>query len=104
MTISIVDTSVLVELLAIPGFRSRHDETLTAFAARSGAGERFLLAVPVILETGNHVAQLPDGGTRRKWAVRFVEFIGKALSGESPDGSPRFGGVGDGKRSGILLG
>jgi hypothetical protein len=83
MTICIVDTSILLELLGVPGFEASHEETIRAFAVRIDAGERFLLTVPAILETGNHVAQLTDGGTRRKWAMRYVDFINRALWRES---------------------
>jgi hypothetical protein len=37
-----------------------------------------------ILETGNHIAQNGDGTMRRKTAIRFVEEVKKAFTGEAP--------------------
>ena len=37
-----------------------------------------------ILETGNHIAQLSDGGHRRKIAERFVKAICDAIDGTAP--------------------
>ena len=48
------------------------------------AKETFLLPLPVLFETGNHVAQIPDGRLRREWADRFVTFAKQALLGETP--------------------
>lgn len=83
MTICIVDTSIVAELLNVPGFTSRHDELLAEFAKRQ-AREQFLLPIAVLVETGNHVAQLPAGHVRRKSADDFVRFASTALRGESP--------------------
>lgn len=84
MTICIVDTSILVELLNLRGLASRHDELVAELARRAAAGERFLLPVAVLVETGNHVAQIPDGGSRRRSADDFVRFATISLHGESP--------------------
>lgn len=84
MTICIVDTSIVAELLNLPGFTSHHDELVAAFAERQARREQFLLPIAVLVETGNHVAQLPDGGARRRSADDFVRFASAALQGTSP--------------------
>ena len=84
MTICIVDTSILVELLNVHGVATRHVETLEQYRERSGARQLFLLPVPVLLETGNHVAGVPDGRLRRAAAERFIELATLALDGGSP--------------------
>lgn len=84
MTICIVDTSVLVELLNLPGLASRHDGMVARFAQRQAAREQFLLPIAALIETGNHVAHIPDGTTRRKSADDFVRFAAASLQGESP--------------------
>lgn len=43
-----------------------------------------LVPLGVILETGNHVAQLGDDNKRRYHAKRFRGQTGKALAGEAP--------------------
>lgn len=84
MTICIVDTSILDELLSIPGWASHHDEVLTAYARRQQKREAFLLPIAVLIETGNHVAQVPDGARRRKAAELFQQFARSVLDGQTP--------------------
>lgn len=83
MTIAIVDSSVLDELLCVPGRTDRHEEALAAFAARQSR-EHFLLPLAVLFETGNHVAQASNGQARRACAERFVQFAQQAIQGELP--------------------
>ena len=84
MTICIVDTSVLVELLDVPGKASRHETTLTEFEQRNAAGEQFLVPVAVLFETGNHIAQVSEGAARRSRAQAFVKLVRSALDGGGP--------------------
>lgn len=84
MSVCIIDTSIVVELLGLPGFSDHHEMHLATFAERAMAKETFLLPLPVLFETGNHVAQIPDGRLRREWADRFVTFAKQALLGETP--------------------
>lgn len=86
MTVCIVDTSILVELLDVPGLASTHAEVVAQFEVRASSSVRqeFLLPLAVLIETGNHVAQARDGSARRGAAERFVEFARSALGGDSP--------------------
>ena len=84
MTICIVDTSILVELLAVPGMTGRHDALVQEYEGRQAAGEQFLLPLPVLFETGNHIAHAPDGHARRGCAERFVRLARDALAERSP--------------------
>lgn len=84
MTICIVDTSVLVELLNVPNMSSRHHEIKELLKQKITENEKLFLPMATILETGNHIAQNGDGTLRRKTAERFKEQIQKALDGESP--------------------
>jgi hypothetical protein len=84
VTVCIVDTSILDELLNVPGRSSQYAETVAAFEARQEEPQRFLLPIAVLIETGNHVAQAPTGDARRKIAKLFVEFARRALTGDSP--------------------
>ena len=84
MTICIVDTSIVVELLNLPGLASRHDGLVAEFEQRQAAREQFLLPIAALIETGNHVAHIPDGTARRKSADDFVQFAVASLHGESP--------------------
>jgi hypothetical protein len=81
VTICIVDTSILLELLNVPNKASQHDEMVDEFETRQAARELFLLPIAVLIETGNHIAQVDDGAARRK---RAVDFARAALEGRSP--------------------
>ena len=69
--IVIVDSSVLLNVLDIPEFNQDKDDVFDEFG---------LLG----LETGDHVADLSDGGHRRHHATRFRDCIHQALQGEAP--------------------
>lgn len=84
MTICIVDTSILDDLLNVPGWAGDHPASVAGFDERQKAREAFLLPLAVLMETGNHVAQVPNGGARRAAAQRFAEFARAALEGRSP--------------------
>lgn len=80
---TLIDTSVLCELLEVPG-KSRHASSVQAeFVARVRAGEQFLLPAATIIETGNHIAQIKQGD-RRAAAERYVAFLTKAAASEPP--------------------
>ena len=84
MTIAIVDTSILCELLAVPGESQQHLAALRMFEDRVRSDEEMLLPLPVLLETGNHIAQATAGDARRRCAETFVSFGRLALAGNSP--------------------
>ena len=84
MTVCIVDTSILAELLNLPGMAEEHEETVASFEARQKEREQFLLPLAALIETGNHVAHLTDGAARRKFAQIFVTFAKAALGGATP--------------------
>jgi len=83
-TVTLVDTSVLCELLQVPG---KCDPTKTASVAaemdrRAEAGERFVIPVTAVIETGNHIAQCD--GDRYRVAGRLVRLLRLAIGGEAP--------------------
>ncbi len=84
MTICIVDTSILDELLNVPGKANHHVETLKDYEAKQKGREQFLVPVAVMIETGNHIAHASEGDVRRSRAEAFVEFVRRALDGTSP--------------------
>lgn len=85
MTICIVDTSVLLNVLAFPGFASSRKAVVADLKAMIENGETdLLLPFAAVLETGNHVARLTDGGERRRAAELFVQEVRKAFAGEAP--------------------
>jgi hypothetical protein len=80
--VTFIDTSVLCELLNVPGKNERHETVLADFKSRDEAGEQFVVPITAAIETGNHIAHAE--GDRRTAAERFVDFILKASKGDSP--------------------
>lgn len=82
--ICLIDTSVFVEILSVPGMDSHHAGVIVELEARLTRGESLFLPMATILETGNHIGQHGDGRERRACAQRFVKQVGTALTGQSP--------------------
>lgn len=82
--IVIVDSSVLLNVLDIPGFNQDRNDVLEEFRLLVDAGDHLLLPMAAVLETGDHVADLSDGGERRRCAERFRDRIQEALRDEAP--------------------
>lgn len=82
--ICIIDTTVFCELLAVPGKSNAVQDHLGRMRDKVQAKEILLLPMTTILETGNHIGQVADGGRRRQAAERFVSQVGDAIKGEAP--------------------
>jgi hypothetical protein len=82
MEVTFVDTSILCELLQVPGKSQQHEMVRAEFERRIELGERFVIPITAIIETGNHIAQA--GGDRRAAADRFCKLLASAASGEAP--------------------
>ena len=80
--VTFIDTSVLCELLAVPGRCANHDNIRTEFELRDDDGERFVIPITTVIETGNHIAQ--TAGDRRAAAERFVKFLNAAGASDAP--------------------
>ncbi len=85
-----LDTSVLLNLLNVPRKNSHYAESITEFK-RLASDVSVVLIIPVtaVVETGNHIAQLPDGAERRKRAALLCKWLQHALDGTSPWGLSR---------------
>ena len=82
--IVIVDTSVLLNVLDVPGFNQQRPTVLGRFGELVGAASNLLLPMGAVFETGNHIAQLPDGQRRRRYAEVFRDRVREALEGRAP--------------------
>ena len=80
-TITFIDTSVLCDLLRVPGKSQRAEEAEAELARRQDRGERFILPLSTIIETGNHVEQAADN---RPAAEAFTRFVQAAIDGGGP--------------------
>lgn len=82
--IVLVDTSILLNVLDVPGRNQDRAIVLAALSEHLEQNDHLLLPMAAIVETGNHIAHVPDGAKRRSAAQRFVGEIRKALQGEAP--------------------
>lgn len=81
----IIDTSVLCELLPVPGKSSveNRKQVLTDFKSRIENKDQFLMPYTVLIEVGNHIGQ--SDGNRYQLATKFItEIVQKTLDGEAP--------------------
>ena len=82
--ICLIDTSVFMEILNVPGKASASKETIENLRTKIVNGETLFLPMATILESGNHIAQVQSGSQRRRSAVKFVDYVQQALTGSSP--------------------
>jgi len=82
--VCLIDTSIFVEVLNVPGKAQKHEAVLDALGERIATGETLFLPMAAVLETGNHIGQNGDGRARRACAAHFVEQVTLALAGGSP--------------------
>jgi len=90
VSICLLDTGILCELLEIPGRCQRREEIAAELTRKIKSRESLLLPMSAIVETGNHIGQIRDGRQRRAAAERFVQMVSQAIRGESPFTSTPF--------------
>lgn len=85
MNIRIIDTSVLVNILNIPNMNENHKDAIDEFNQLAQSDrDTLILPLATIIETGNHIAHIPDGTMRRKKAELFARYLEKTAKGEAP--------------------
>lgn len=82
--ICLMDTSIFLNLLDVPNRNSEREQITLDFIEYRKLGFQFILPMATIIETGNHIAQNGDGGTRRNTAQRFCKQVRAAFAGEAP--------------------
>jgi hypothetical protein len=82
--IVLLDTTVYLNVLDVPTLNQDRDSILAEFAACIAQSDHFLLPLAAVWETGNHIADLSDGRTRRSYAQRLVDDVERAFKGEVP--------------------
>jgi hypothetical protein len=85
MNIRIIDTSVLVNILDIPGMNEHHKEATDEFKIlKESENDTLILPLATIIETGNHIAHIPNGSIRRNKAELMGKYLEKTAKGEAP--------------------
>jgi predicted nucleic acid-binding protein len=82
--IVIVDTSVLLNILDVPGRNESRVEVLAELGRLIEASNHLFIPMAAIVEVGNHIAQLGNGAQRRAVAERFIAEVRKALADDAP--------------------
>lgn len=82
--IVLLDTSVYLNVLDVPGRNQDRLAILEEFGDRCKQGDYFLLPMATIWETGNHIAKLSKGNERRKYAEKLVNDVKGAIHGNTP--------------------
>ncbi|TQS24038.1 hypothetical protein FLX08_01755 [Microbispora hainanensis] len=81
--VEFVDTSILCNLLDIPGKNQHLREIRDELRLKSRQCD-LILPVTAVIETGNHIAQLGNGHDRRDRAQKLHALLGLVIRGEAP--------------------
>lgn len=84
MNVRFIDTSIMMNLLEVPGKCQNKDDIKQEFASAINAGDVLILPISTIIESGNHIAHITDGHKRREKALKFKEFLIRTAYDEAP--------------------
>lgn len=84
MNVRFIDTSVMTNMLAVPGRCNDAKRVQEEFKQVIEAKEILILPIATIIETGNHIAHIADSNARRNIAKKFGEYLRKTAEGEAP--------------------
>ncbi|MFZ2208140.1 MAG: type II toxin-antitoxin system VapC family toxin [Porticoccaceae bacterium] len=82
--IVIVDTSVLLNIIDVPGRNQHKAAVLDRLAALIEGNDHLFIPMAAIVEVGNHIAHVANGAQRRAAAERFIREVRSALADEAP--------------------
>ncbi|WP_410513463.1 hypothetical protein PaeBR_03115 [Paenibacillus sp. BR2-3] len=85
MHVSIIDTSILCNIINIPFRNEKHKEIFDQLKVLQQDKQHILiLPFATIIETGNHIAHISDGNVRRDRAQLMAELIKRTVSDKAP--------------------
>ena len=84
MEIVLVDTSVLLNVLDVPGFNQRRQQVLEEFDHLIDTAAHLFIPMATVFEAGNHISQIADGRLRRASAEHFAKAIQDAIDDQAP--------------------
>lgn len=84
MVVHFIDTSVLCNLVPVPGRDSNRIEVREELQSFLDASDVLILPVTAVIETGNFIANLSDGRLRRQTAERLAAQLRLAVKGQAP--------------------
>lgn len=80
--VEFVDTSVLLNLCAVPGKCQQRAEVDRDFTQKKDAGVILILPITAVIETGNHIEQSATG--RRKCATALERILASVEADDAP--------------------
>ena len=84
MNVRFMDTSIIMNLLEIPGMCQDAEKVKEEFNRAVEEKQTLILPVSTIIESGNHIAHIADGHIRREKAIKFQTFLKKTANEEAP--------------------
>lgn len=84
MNIKFIDTSVMLNLLEVPGRCNEMELVKTQWREAIEAKDVLIMHAATIIETGNHIAHIENAKSRRDIAAKFGKFLRKTANGEAP--------------------
>lgn len=80
-----LDTSVLLCVLDIPGKNQGREAVVSEFTdLATTPGNTLILPAAAVIETGNHIAQLADGGMRRQRMEALSKILDQSAKAQAP--------------------
>ena len=79
-----IDTSILCNIVPVPGFDQHQEKVRAEMKEYVKKKAKFILPITAVIETGNHIAQLPNGDKRRESAERFSEILCLVVEHKAP--------------------
>lgn len=73
----VIDTSYLCELFAVPRYSTEKaiSEVRRRFTVAAEIGARLYVSLPTVFELAGHIADVPEGGRRRKLSVGLRDAV-----------------------------
>ncbi|PID55150.1 MAG: hypothetical protein CSA58_08585 [Micrococcales bacterium] len=84
MNVTFIDTSVLLNVLDVPGRNQDAAAVKKTMGEVIDSGESLILPITAVIETGNHIAQLDNGQLRREFAQKLERVLRGVVAGNSP--------------------
>lgn len=79
-----IDTSVMCNLLPVPGRNQNEDMVKGQLAEMLDQGVKMILPITALIETGNFIAQLSSGHERRATAAKLSDVLSMICDGTAP--------------------
>ncbi|MFC7581724.1 hypothetical protein ACFQ23_04395 [Schaalia naturae] len=83
-SVRFVDTSVLCNILRVPGRDQDHEAVLCQLSTLHQEKASLLIPAAAVVETGNHISHVHNGHERREAAARFEWTLRQTIENTAP--------------------